>query len=413
MTTFASFDFTGSDSSTIQSIDANWTFITSYSSNCIIDSNRGQRTSTTSTGYYYNEAPSSADYSVSLDIYRVSEGGSEPVIGPAARCSSSANTMYLLRQNLDGSDKLELYRVVAGSFTLKASSFQAGPSTGNSQKLTLDVSGTDLTGYIDDVEILSSTDSSISAAGFPGFRGYTLTNFSIDNFSADEVGGGTVTGTGALASGDAAIAGTGTTTRVGTGALASDVSVISGTGTVSGAVTGTASLESQDSSISGTGVIERVGTGDVQSQDSAISATGAVGRVGTGAISADSSSIAGTGTVTEVGTVTGTGALTSQDSELSASGIIGRIGTGSIIVDLSQISATGVIGRTGTGALTAQSSTIAGIGSIPGEVTGTASLACGESSIYGVGTKSGWTEVPSAGGSWATVSEVTTIWTEI
>lgn len=215
-------------------------------------------------------------------------------------------------------------------------------------------------------------------------------NDAIFHIIGDSVGGGTVTGTGALAPSDSSIAGTGTITRIGTSALASDASAISGTG-----------------------VIERVGTGDVQSQSSAISATGVIGRVSTGALSADSSAIAGTGTVTEAGTVTGTGALTSQASALSASGIIGRIGTGSIVVDVSQISATGVIGRTGTGALAAQSSAISGTGSIPGEVTGTASLVCEESSIYGVGTKSGWAEVPSAGGSWSTVAEVTTIWTEI
>jgi hypothetical protein len=112
--------------------------------------------------------------------------------GVACRCSSSAATYYGLYPGSTGTSDSYLFKMVAGTWT------QLGPSGGawaTSDTIRLEVTGTTIRPMRNGstyATIGSQTDSSI-ASGWAGVCGYGLTSLSnvrIDNFLADNLGGG-------------------------------------------------------------------------------------------------------------------------------------------------------------------------------------------------------------------------------
>lgn len=207
MTIFASDTFTDTDGTDIATHDANWTTVPGNTGTFrISDANRLRGNTLTSSVYYYNVAPSSADYSVQCLLYVVATGATQRT-GVSGRCSSSANTLYYTR--LDGTNGWQLFKRVSGVATQLGSSVSQAVSAGNSWTLKLDMSGTTIKCVVDGVDTISQTDSAISGAGFPGvfnLSGAIPSNtlgYHLDSWQAEEAGGNvTVSGKQAVAASD-------------------------------------------------------------------------------------------------------------------------------------------------------------------------------------------------------------------
>ncbi len=115
---------------------------------------------------YYNAAvPGSDDYYVEANLDCLSALASDNV-GITGRASTSANTMYLARYSrLAGA--FNLLKLVAGVATTLGSFTQT--FTSGSRKIRLTMIGTTISVKLDDVEVISVTDSAI-ASGMAGVR---------------------------------------------------------------------------------------------------------------------------------------------------------------------------------------------------------------------------------------------------
>jgi hypothetical protein len=207
MTIFASDTFTDTNGTDIAAHDPNWTVVPGNSGTFrISDANRLRGNSTTAASYYYNVAPSSANYTVQSLLYVVATGATQRT-GVAGRCSSSANTLYFAR--LDGTNGWQLFKRVSGSATQLGSSVSQTISAGDSWTLKLDMSGTTIKCVVDGVDKISQTDSAIAGPGFPGVVNSSGTapsntlGYHLDNWQAEEAGGNvTVSGKQVIAASD-------------------------------------------------------------------------------------------------------------------------------------------------------------------------------------------------------------------
>ncbi len=108
---------------------------------------------------YYNEAiPASSDYYVEANLDCLSTVASDNV-GITGRASTSANTMYVARYTRL-TNAFTLLKLVAGAATTLGSF--AHTFTSGSRKIKLTMLGTTISVSIDDVEVISVTDSDIS-----------------------------------------------------------------------------------------------------------------------------------------------------------------------------------------------------------------------------------------------------------
>ena len=146
----------------------------------ISSANRARQENSAGTSlYYWNVDPADADYSFSAVLTRISADSA--TLGVCARLDETAQTFYHARVNT-GTQVVQIYKFVAGSpAQLGSSVFVSGmfPSNGSTRKLTIDVSGTTIRALLDDVEKISVTDSSITAAGHPGLRSNTASSDSL------------------------------------------------------------------------------------------------------------------------------------------------------------------------------------------------------------------------------------------
>lgn len=162
--------------------------------------------------YYASGSPASADYSSRADITLATS--SSVADGPAIRINTAAGTGYFgLLFTAGGS--VALYKYVTGTLTA-ISSLTVSLTTGVTYRTTIGATGTALTlrvqrlsdnQYLNSsatwqsgaTDCISTTDSSISAAGKAGFwMAQSATASTWDNFSADDPGGG---GSSGLAAG--------------------------------------------------------------------------------------------------------------------------------------------------------------------------------------------------------------------
>lgn len=176
---FVSDSFTGTDDTVITShtgeTGATWTAHPSFAaSNSKIKSNRLYQTSTADQCAYASGTPGSADYSVKIVLRRIdattNSNRSRAALG---RMSTSALTFYGVDFNDDldivGSQTyLRLFKFVAGTFTQLGSLYNIALPQNTDTEIELRMAGTSIKAFVDGVERISATDSSISAAGKAG-----------------------------------------------------------------------------------------------------------------------------------------------------------------------------------------------------------------------------------------------------
>jgi hypothetical protein len=111
--------------------------------------------------------------------------------------------------------------------------------------------------------------------------------------------GSSITGSGALVCGAAAILGIALSISTGTGSLSAQAATVAGEGTVSSAavVTGEGTLVAQAATLSGVGISASTGTGSVVSQSAAVSGVGIGSSSGTGLLVSQAATLPGVGSV--------------------------------------------------------------------------------------------------------------------
>lgn len=203
MANFATDTFTDSNGVNLPTHDANWVKHGSSGASQLIitDANRIRvgTTDSSETIYYHSGSPASADYTVKADFLKKDDSdGAQMVCG---RMSTSANTFYAAQytRSVSGSTAAwKLFKRVAGTFTQLGSSVNQTLTVDVAYEGKLSMSGSTIELYKEGsgTPSISTTDTSITAAGKSGLRGtgYVSTNTSslhLDNFSADDLTSGT------------------------------------------------------------------------------------------------------------------------------------------------------------------------------------------------------------------------------
>ena len=215
MAQFASAAFTGTAFATLQSVDANWSKQTGYTGDLILGSTGAYciRNDVSTAGVYqHSGSPASADYTVSADLTYYSAGSAvPPQMGVCGRMEAAAQTFYFLTYT-HGSNNLRLFKAVAGTLTQLGSSYTVTLANNTPRSALLRMEGDQISGELDGSTVIGPvTDTAITAAGKAGIYGFSMRqpgvadSGGIDNFSADDVGGGggsaTVSLTGGLTHG--------------------------------------------------------------------------------------------------------------------------------------------------------------------------------------------------------------------
>jgi hypothetical protein len=195
-------DTAGDNIATSHTTDSghDWASHAAYAGNFVItDANRA-RWGNTSPGVFYigDWTPSSADYDVTIDLYcKTASDTSDRGTGPAGRIDEVANTLVYIRYESGGNQWLLCERI-AGTENIRDTHTSDLHETADTVKtVKLELRGTTAKGYIDGVEILSGTLTTVTSAGRAGVRGRASTasnaaGYHIDNFVAtDDIGGGT------------------------------------------------------------------------------------------------------------------------------------------------------------------------------------------------------------------------------
>lgn len=145
-----------------------------------------------------NAEPPSADYKSSLDVTTLTTVDFT-LCGPGVRVQGAgANTGYFAIID-PNEDQLRLVKYVDGVETYLGSPFTLNLGTlPETHKVSVSAEGTTIKAYLDDVERISVTDSSITGAGNPGGVIRITANFadfSADNASAESLGASVTLGT--------------------------------------------------------------------------------------------------------------------------------------------------------------------------------------------------------------------------
>jgi hypothetical protein len=132
---------------------------------------------------YASGAPPTPDYTVACNYTVKTNVGH---VGIAGRMSMTANTHYLVYY--DPQNVLVLAKRVNGVLTILGNSDAGTMSAGQTHTLALDMVGTTIRALVDDQEIYSVADDSITGAGRAGVRSATVNDAHIgkhiDNFRA-------------------------------------------------------------------------------------------------------------------------------------------------------------------------------------------------------------------------------------
>ena len=182
--------FSGTSNQNLSAYNPLFVQHTSYSNPLVCSVAGRARSSTGSSAYYKNEAPPSADYGVAADFLvrsLITATG-----GVCARIDTSVNTMYMAR--LDRTlNEYSIVKIIGGTFTSLASVSHVFVDE-EAMNIALEVEGDELRMFVDDVLILTTNDSSITAAGFAGLRisgtGADTGGIHIDNWQPYALAGG-------------------------------------------------------------------------------------------------------------------------------------------------------------------------------------------------------------------------------
>jgi|SRR5687768_3364954 len=217
MAQFASDSFTGTSGTTLQTYSANWVEHTlGGGGDMLITANRLQQRVTGEGLYYHTTSPSSADYSVSADLYTMSLSPAFNYTAIIGRVNTAALTYYSVRYGT--SIGWQLTKIVAGTGTILGSNTLPAPGVGGSINVKLDMSGSVIKMLLNGSVLLEATDTSITSAGKTGLRVFnnnvptSSEGLHFDNFSADEVSGGG--GTSYLVSPSGSISFSGSSTSI-------------------------------------------------------------------------------------------------------------------------------------------------------------------------------------------------------
>jgi hypothetical protein len=115
--------------------------------------------------------PPSPDYRVAARMYFYSSvGGPAVYTFVTGRMDATAKTMYMFGFVYSGVNRWELKKFVNGSEYLLAYTTQSLPSPGDTPLVDLQMEGSTIRGVVDGIEIVSATDTDITAAGWAGLR---------------------------------------------------------------------------------------------------------------------------------------------------------------------------------------------------------------------------------------------------
>ena len=198
MTQFASATFNGTATTELSALDSNWVKHPTSGSGITQVASDGARlrhgSDVNEARYYHSASPSSADYSVSADIIKVGSGGGSPAV--CGRMSTTQSDYYYARySSSSGGWQLYVSRAAGTVVTQLGSTYTQTLTVGQAYRLTLDMVGSTIRLLVDGVQRVTATEANLTAAGKAGLRdsntaGSDTNYYMLDNFSADEAGGG-------------------------------------------------------------------------------------------------------------------------------------------------------------------------------------------------------------------------------
>lgn len=194
MATFTSDTFTGTDGTSLSSrageTGATWTN-QNAGAEAVLNTNRVAGNSTSATTVYYaSGVPVNADYDVQADLIRVgSSGGAGTAgVGVTGRHDTAAATFYHARWE-QSTAQWALYASVAGTFSPVLGVSATNPLTaGLTRTVKLEMRGPAIKVFVDGTQVISVTNSDVTAAGRAGLRwfrpGTASAGYLVDNLTA-------------------------------------------------------------------------------------------------------------------------------------------------------------------------------------------------------------------------------------
>lgn len=198
MSNFASATFGGTQFTELSIADPNFSKQFGYAENLILGAGGTYVISNTNIGpgvYQHAGSPTTADYTVAADITKLSGSTGNNRMGVCGRMQAGVRTMYFALYEHDQL-RVRLLKDVAGTTsTLGTYSFTL---TGTAARLLLRMVDDQISVELNGTQVIAPvTDTSITTAGKAGIYAFETRQTgvadagSIDNFSADNIGGGT------------------------------------------------------------------------------------------------------------------------------------------------------------------------------------------------------------------------------
>jgi hypothetical protein len=167
-----------------------WAAVTGHA-DCAVASNKLATPATSTITHSRHTTALSTDDQYAEATVNISGSGYREA-SVLARCSDDAATFYRLDYSSNSTGTLTVYKCEAGSFTLIDDQTGVGLDS-NDHTIRIEVEGTSIRGYLDDVEIHNLTDSDISTGAHVGAGLYrtnsggapTLDGFSGGDLSSD------------------------------------------------------------------------------------------------------------------------------------------------------------------------------------------------------------------------------------
>ena len=173
--TVSSDTFTGTSGATLQShtgeIGATWAKHAISATDAVITPNgRIRKSGNTSGALYYSSAvPTSADYTVEADVFVASILNNDQ-IGLVGRLDPTGNGTFYATYYDESTQKWSLVRVINGAPTVIQTQASGAALTANTTyRVGLSMTGSTIRLLINGVQLLSGTDTTITAAGRGGF----------------------------------------------------------------------------------------------------------------------------------------------------------------------------------------------------------------------------------------------------
>ncbi|MFC1531347.1 fibronectin type III domain-containing protein, partial [Gemmatimonadota bacterium] len=150
---------------------ATWTPHFASGGNAQFSSTGSEVESGTQAVYMASGLPPGADYRVAAHMYfHTTSSGGVTYSFVTGRMDETSLTMYMFGFVYSGVNRWELKKFVNGTETLLASSTEGLPSPGDSPLVDLQMEGSTIKGVVDGIDIVSATDTDITATGRAGLR---------------------------------------------------------------------------------------------------------------------------------------------------------------------------------------------------------------------------------------------------